>query len=716
MDLVRKLLRFQARVAVRYVVLVASLLVILAAEFTLYATVQSNRIVHEDLENHVAHIARFGADLLAPSLSVRHDALLGPILRNFANRSEVTYARVFDASRLLVTASGDGASGLKDAETQEFLAAAASAGEIEIRDGQDIMHVAQPVMADGKFVGVLNFGVTLAPLRATTDSIMRRNVSIALLFLAFALPVAAFAGHAATRPIRNLTEATRRIAAGDLAAAIPVQGRDEIADLGRSIATMVRNLSESAAAIRSLTFVDKLTGLPNRDQIELRVAGAVAALAGEDDRVAVAMVDVDRFKRVNDALGTDRGDHVLREVADRLAVVVEDWRDTSMRSLGLGFETAVARLSADEFCIMIAGPLPSGELERVMRRIMRSFDADFDADGHSLELRCSAGVAVAPSDARDAKALLHNAGVALQVAKTSGRGTWRLFSPDLDEKAYRRLMLESELRQALVRDELEVFYQPQVVCTDGKGVGAEALVRWNHPKRGMVSPGEFVPVAEETGLIVEIGTLVLKKALAQTAAWAEKGLFPRISVNVSRAQFQRQEFPALVLRALADFGVAPEQLELEITESIAMDDPTNVIGQMAPLRAAGVRFAMDDFGTGYSSLSLLTRLPFDVLKIDRSFVSAMGTGREESLVLVRTVLSMAHGLGLEVVAEGVETKAELDLLRLHQCDFAQGYFFAKPMPASRFETWYITYRRRDAHALQERLEAALREMPGARSA
>jgi len=208
---------------------------------------------------------------------------------------------------------------------------------------------------------------------------------------------------------------------------------------------------------------------------------------------------------------------------------------------------------------------------------------------------------------------------------------------------------------------------------------------------------------------------VLRKALAHCSAWAARGLFPRISVNVSRAQFQRQEFPGLVLKTLADSGVPPSQLELEITESIAMDDPASVANQMAPLRAAGVRFAMDDFGTGYSSLSLLTRLPFDVLKIDRSFVSDIATGTEESHVLVRTVLSMASGLGFEVVAEGVETQTELDFLRQHQCDYAQGYYFAKPMSALRFETWFITHRRKDARVLQERISLALSELPRAAS-
>jgi diguanylate cyclase (GGDEF)-like protein len=474
---------------------------------------------------------------------------------------------------------------------------------------------------------------------------------------------------------------------------------------------MVKSLSDSAAAIRSLTFNDQLTGLPNRDQLEVRIAAALDASKDERDRVALVIVDLDRFKRVNDALGTDQGDNVLREVSDRLGLVLEDWRDSAARSGGAAFDTMVSRLSADEFGVMIAGPLESSDLDAALRRIMRSFEPGFEADGHTLDLRASLGIAIGSNDAHDFKTLAQNAGVALEAAKTSGRATYRYFSADLDERAYSRLVLESELTQALARGELEVYYQPQVTCAEGFGLGAEALIRWNHPSRGLVSPGEFIPLAEESGLIIDIGTFVLRRVCAQAAACARNGLFPRISVNVSSAQFQRQDFPGLVLAALEEMGVNPSQIELEITESIAMGDPEAVAAQMRPLRAAGLRFAMDDFGTGYSSLSVLTRLPFDVLKIDRSFVRGLPHGQVERSVLVRTVLSMAHALGLEVVAEGVETAEEHEFLRELRCNNAQGFLFAKPMPAARFETWFITHRRHDARDLRNRLEQTLAALP-----
>jgi diguanylate cyclase (GGDEF)-like protein len=706
-----RLRRFQSRLAVRFTALFASLVVVFAIEFTTYATFQSNRAIHEALERHVAYVGRFGADLVGRGLKDLRLANLLTIMRNFATRSDIVYARLLDKHRRIVTDGIGSTVAFSGVSSDDLYDRAFASGLIQIEDDPTVMHVAQPIVLDGETIGVLRFGVSLRATHEASEELLERNSLVVVIFLLLALPLVALICRHATLPIQRLTMVTRRIAAGDLVPTIDTGGSDEVSELGRSIAGMVKSLSESAAAIRSLTFVDQLTGLPNRDQLELRISAAVETLKTDTDRAALVILDLDRFKRVNDALGTDQGDLVLREVADRLGLVLEDWRESAARSSGAAFETTIARLSADEFGVMIAGPLASGDLDAALRRMMRSFETGFDAGGHTLDLRASLGIAIAPTDARDFKSLVQNAGVALQAAKTSGRATYRYFSADLDERAYSRLILESELRQAIDRGELEVYFQPQVTCTDACGIGGEALIRWNHPTRGLVPPGEFIPMAEESGLIVEIGTFVLRRVCQQAAQWAERGLFPRLSVNVSSAQFQRQDFPMLVLATLRETGVSPSQIELEITESIAMSDPEAVAAQMAPLRAAGLRFAMDDFGTGYSSLSVLTRLPFDVLKIDRSFVRGLSPSQPERSVLIRTVLSMAHALGLEVIAEGVETAEEHAFLRDLQCDSAQGYLFARPMPAGRFETWFITNRRHDARLLRNRLREALAELP-----
>jgi diguanylate cyclase (GGDEF)-like protein len=711
MGFLGRLRRFQSRLGVRFTILFASVLTIFAIEFTAYSTLQSNRAIRNELERHVAYVGRFGADLVVDDLrNLRLRELLN-VMHDFAARSDIVYARLLDKYRRVVTDGVGSTVAFSAVSSDDLYDAAEASRRIQISDDGAVVHVAQPVMRGNEMIGVLRFGVSLDAANQATRDLVHRNALIVLFFLGFVVPLVALIGRRATLPIRRLTEATRRIAAGDLATTIETGGNDEIAELGRSIETMVKNLSESAAAIRSLTFVDQLTGLPNREQLELRITAAIDSMTDDNERTALIIVDLDRFKRVNDALGPDHGDLVLREVADRLALVLEDWREAPSRAGGPSVETAVARLSADEFGVMIAGPLGSAELDQVLRRIMRSFDTDFDIDGHALDLKASLGVAVAPGDARDFKTLIQNAGVALEAAKTSGRANLRYFSADLDEQAYRRLMLETELRQALPRGELEVYYQPQVACADGAALGAEALIRWNHPTRGLVSPAEFIPLAEETGLILDIGTFVLRRVCAQAARWAEHGLLPRLSVNVSRAQFVRQDFAPMVLATLAEHGVEPSQLELEITESLVMANPDNVAGQMGPLRAAGVRFAMDDFGTGYSSLSVLTRLPFDVLKIDRSFVRGISDEADERAMLVKTVIGMAHGLGLEVVAEGVETEAEHDFLRSERCNNAQGYLFARPLKAEHFETWFIVHRRHDARMLRDRLREALLELP-----
>lgn len=706
-----RLVRFQSRLAVRFTAMLASLLIIFSVEFTAYSTLQSKHAIQDEVEQHVSYVGRFGADLVAQDLKDLRLKELLRVMRSFAERSDIVYATLLDRHRRIVTDGVGTTIPFSAVSRDDLFDLAEQSGRIQFSEDADTLHVAQPILLDGQMIGVLRFGMSLAGTQAISTGVIWRNALLALIFLLIVLPLVALVSRQATQPIKRLTAATRRIAAGELTARIDTEGTGEVAELGQSIASMVRSLSESAAAIRSLTFVDQLTGLPNRDQIELRVAAAIDTLKDENDRAALLIVDLDRFKRVNDALGTDHGDLVLREVASRLSLLLEDWREAAAKSTGAAFETAVGRLSADEFGVMIAGPVESADLDAALRRILRSFETAFDTGGHSLDLKASIGIAMAPADGRDFKALVQNAGVALEAAKTSGRATYRYFSHDLDERAYSRLVLEFELRKALERGEFEVYYQPQIACADGCGIGAEALIRWNHPTRGVVSPAEFIPLAEECGLIVEIGTFVLRRVCAQAASWATRGLFPRLSVNVSSAQFQDEDFPSLVLRTLSETGMPPAQLELEITETIAMADPDSVADQMAPLRTAGVRFAMDDFGTGYSSLAALSRLPFDVLKIDRSFVQGLTAHERDGAVLIKTVLAMALGLGLEVVAEGVETAEEHGFLRENRCHSAQGYLFSRPVPASRFETWFITNRRRDARILREKLMAALQDLP-----
>jgi diguanylate cyclase (GGDEF)-like protein len=711
--------RLLGRLSARFTLLMGGLLIVFTLVFTSYNTVASHRALWDTANEQAQFLGQFGAELVSTDLtSVGRKNLenLTEVMRTFASRPSITYARVLDKYRRSV-ADGKGERPAFGAVSRDdlFDRAVRDKNPVVLATA-DTLHVAQPVFAKGELIGVLRFGIALGTIQAEALALVHRKVAVLVLFLLIALPMIALLTHRATSKVRSLTETTRRIADGELDTPIDTSGSGEITDLSRSVSRMVRALSENAAEIQTLTFIDPLTGLANRAQLHLRLDAAVSDLADTQNRVALLLVDVVRFQRFNDALGQERGDTLLRLVATRLDDETGAWREAEAKKDGESFETIVARLSADEFAIMLAGRLSETDLDAAIRRIMRCFDISFRLDEHVLDLSICMGIALAPTDGRTFLALVHNAGIALQAAKKAGRASHRFFAPELDERAYRRLVLESDLRQALARDEFEVFFQPQVTCIDGRAIGAEALIRWRHPERGLISPGEFIPIAEESGLIVDIGTVVIRKVCEQAAAWARRGLTPRLSLNVSSMQFHQPDFTETILGLIAAHGIDPRLIELEVTESVAMGDPKAVAAQMRPLREAGVRFAIDDFGTGYSSLSVLTSLPFDVLKIDRSFIRDIDTGDPERRALVATMLGMARALGLDAIAEGVERVEEIAFLNEEGCAFAQGFLFARPMPAAVFEPWYIAHRRNDARHLQDRLRDALAALPRAAGA
>lgn len=711
--------RLLGRLSARFTLLMGSLLVVFTLVFTSYNTAKSHRALWDAAQEQADFIGRFGAELVAVDLSNigrKNIENLNAAMRTFASRPSVAYVRVLDRYRRSVADGKGERPAFGAVSSDDLFDQALRENRTVIVTTDDILHVAQPVLVDGRVIGVLRFGVSLAAMRAEASALVVRNLAVLVLFLLVALPMIALLTHRATSKVRSLTESTRRIADGELETAIDTSGTGEISELSRSVSRMVRALSENAAEIQTLTFIDPLTSLANRAQLHLRVDATLSDLADDRDRVALLLVDVVRFQRFNDALGQERGDMLLRLVATRLDDEVGAWRAAEARTDGESFETIVARLSADEFAVMLAGRLSESDLDAAIRRIMRCFEVSFRLDEHVLDLSICMGVALAPTDGRTFLALVHNAGIALQAAKKAGRASHRFFAPELDERAYRRLVLESDLRQALARDEFEVFFQPQVTCLDGRAIGAEALIRWRHPERGLISPGEFIPIAEESGLIVDIGTVVIRNVCEQAAVWARRGLTPRLSLNVSSLQFHQPNFTETVLGLIAENEVDPRLIELEVTESVAMGDPKAIAAQMRPLREAGIRFAIDDFGTGYSSLSVLTSLPFDVLKIDRSFIRDIDAEDRERRALVTTMLGMARALGLEAIAEGVERVEEITVLNEIGCTFAQGYLFAHPMPAGVFEPWYIAHRRNDARDLQERLRDALAALPRAAGA
>jgi diguanylate cyclase (GGDEF)-like protein/PAS domain S-box-containing protein len=416
---------------------------------------------------------------------------------------------------------------------------------------------------------------------------------------------------------------------------------------------------------------DSLTGLPNRNLLWDRIDRACARTQRYGDFAAVAFLDLDNFKVVNDSLGHSLGDHLLRAVAARL--------ESSLRAMD-----TVARLGGDEFVLVLSDHKSAQSVAGELRRIVESFSQPFAVDGRDVFITASVGVALYPQDAKDPESLMKSAELAMYRTKESGRNAYQLYTAEMQTTVTERLALESKLRRALERGELALHYQPQVDLRTNRIFGCEALIRWNQPDLGMVGPAKFIPLAEETGLIVPIGEWVMRTACLQSKAWQNAGL-PGVTmaVNISARQFREKNLLQVVAKILAETGLDPTQLELEVTESVIMHDAQHVIAALQAFRDMGVKLSVDDFGTGYSSLSYLKRFPVDRLKIDQSFVRDITTDADDAAI-AQVVITLGHTMNLRVIAEGVETPEQLAFLRRHQCDEMQGYLFGKPMPADEF--------------------------------
>jgi len=466
-----------------------------------------------------------------------------------------------------------------------------------------------------------------------------------------------------TQPLARLDEAAGRLASGEHVQ-VRVRGEDELARLANSFNEMVGKIAEREQRITQLAFNDTLTGLPNRTMFQQQLDHSFRASEGNGSLFALHCLDLDQFKVINDTLGHPAGDALLIEAARRVQHAARGH--------------FVARLGGDEFVVLQTVGEDRDAIDRLARDILAEMAQPMSLDGNEVVPSTSIGIAIAPQDGEESGTLLRNADLALYRAKEAGRGTYAFFEESLNERAQQRRQLETDLRLALERGELELFYQPLFDLERNRICSFEALLRWRHPKRGIISPVEFIPVAEDTGLIVPIGAWVIREACARAKTWPEH---VRVAVNVSAVQFHRGAVHETVLRALADSGVSPDRLEVEITESIFLEGGEATLKLLHALRALGVRIALDDFGTGYSSLSYLQSFPFDKLKIDRSFIQNLLT-REGATAIVHAITELANALGIETTAEGVEETAQLMELRAHGCSSVQGFLFAEPMTAS----------------------------------
>ena len=484
--------------------------------------------------------------------------------------------------------------------------------------------------------------------------------ALALFGLAIIISAGWLLAKGITRPIARLEEAARQISIGERHK-VAVNSTDEIGRLGDSFNEMVDAIVEREDKISHIALHDALTDLPNRkyfrDQLDIALRRA-----DENDLVAVFYLDLDNFKSVNDTLGHPVGDALLKQVTKRMESVLDGH--------------LIARLGGDEFAVLVDNVDNVDAITVIAEQLEKSFAESFQVEGHLMPTTTSIGIAVAPHDGDKSDMLMKNADLALYRAKQEGKGQYHYFEQEMDELARKRRETEIDLKLAIEQGQFELYYQPLFNTQQQKINGFEALIRWQHPERGLIQPIDFIPLAEETGLIVQIGEWVIKEACRQAARWPEH---VRIAINISPVQFRTKGLQSILMQALSQSGLAPQRLELEITESLLIDNVTETLKSLHSLREMGVRVALDDFGTGYSSLSYLRSFPFDKIKIDRSFVVDIMTDKG-SAAIIQAITGLAAALGMETIAEGVELEEQVELLHKNGCDNIQGYLLSRPVP------------------------------------
>ena len=522
--------------------------------------------------------------------------------------------------------------------------------------------------------------------RLAADLEVATSTQLLILFLAIMTAVGGILGATTgvllirriVRPMDALTEGATAMARGDLDHRIDVQGDDEFGRLAKTINWMTERRQQSEEALRLAANRDSLTGLPNRVVFLERLAEALSTATRIDRKAALLMLDLDHFKDVNDTLGHPVGDELLKQVAERLLNCVRQ-SDT------------VSRLGGDEFAIVQTNMNSDYGVEVLARRIVNDISQPFDIDGERIFSGTSIGITLFPNDGNDGDTLIKNADLALYRAKQEGRNTYTLYDAEMNAKIQDRKALEVDLREAIANDDLFLNFQPKIDVQSGRVIGAEALVRWYHEARGMVSPAAFIPIAEQSGLIIQITNKVMRMVCEQLKEWRESGLPElKISFNLSPADFRRDNLTEVVKSMLAEFDIPHSVIELEITEGMVMSSADRVYEMLDEFRQEGISLAIDDFGTGYSSMAYLMRFPIDSLKIDQAFVRNLSADNE-SASITTAIINLAHGLHMRAVAEGVETADHYTFLRERGCDEAQGYWISRPLHAAAFRDFIVAH-------------------------
>lgn len=530
-----------------------------------------------------------------------------------------------------------------------------------------------PIEQHGQKAVVAVLQRSVAEAMRSFERLRRTLLGLAVLSLALTVVGSVVLAAGITRPLRQLARAAMRIRRGDYETRVESSRQDELGVLAHSLDHMRGGIADREKQILRLAYQDSLTDLPNRARFNECLVEAIEKAMHQGDAISVMMLDLDRFKYVNDTLGHSVGDHVLREVSGRLSALLEP-------------SDVIARLGGDEFAILVAGG--SARVLPLANRIIAALEEPIVYEQQPVDVGTSVGAAHFPQHGSSASTLLRNADVAMYVAKRNKLG-FAVFDSEYDTHQQLHLSLLGELRRAVEKDELRVFYQPKVTLSTSRVGAVEALLRWEHPTRGLVPPIDFIPFAEHTGYIKVLTRWVLEESIRQCGEWLRDGLELRVSINISARDLMNRELPNFLSMLLERYETPPDLICLEITESGFMEDPTHAQKVLERLRALGLHLSIDDYGTGFSSLSYIVRLPVDELKIDRSFIQRMASD-PTTATIVRSTIDLGHNLGLKVVAEGVEDAQGMKLLAELGCDQAQGYFMSPPLPPERLVDWLKT--------------------------
>ncbi|MGH8799982.1 MAG: putative bifunctional diguanylate cyclase/phosphodiesterase [Casimicrobiaceae bacterium] len=661
-------------------------------------------------------IASMLAELSEYAVYTADAGALDQLLQSLDANRDIAYVAVLNDQRSLLASRGFGDAAMPPAPAAEMHAGAIAASLrsikgrrylelvapiVDAKDGAPPAAGERPATADAP-IGYVRLGMNYE----RDQSQLLGNLIGALSVVATLTLIAVLATLLLTRrlvaPIRELMRAANRVGDGELGVRVAPSSGDELGLLTHAFNRMTQRLLHSQAEVTGYqrTLEDKvvqrtkelevaiaqayklaqhdiLTGLPNRALLNQRLKQILAQAARDHHQVACLFLDFDHFKRINDTLGHDAGDRLLQAVAQRLSHAVRE-SDT------------VARLGGDEFVVILPDLDPERatiEIMAVLTRVRESFLAPFRLGDQTPTLTCSIGVSIYPTDASDPGGLIRQADTAMYSVKDTGRNTYRFYTADMNARVQARLQIETDMRRGLMDDEFFLVYQPQIEMASGRACGVEALLRWRDPERGIIGPAEFISIAEESGMIQALGARVLRDACRQVTSWHRQNMMLRLSVNLSVQQLQHDSWLSIVEEALRVSGLPARYLDLEITESVIITHPDKAVATLINLKQMGVSITIDDFGTGYSSLSYLARLPIQGVKIDQRFVRGIEKSASDEAIS-QAIIALSHSLGLRVIAEGVETAAQFEFLKMHGCEEAQGYLISHPLGEAELRAWW----------------------------